>query len=231
MAQLSNHIRGPIAIDGPAASGKSTVARRVATRLGGFYLSTGDLYRAVSWEALRQGLDPATQPEQVAAMLAGLELDYHPDPDQHPRLLLHGRELGEAELRSPAVVACVSQVAKLPAVRDWLKERQRAAAHLGLLVMEGRDIGTVIFPDAPFKFFVTASPQERARRRLAQGGDIPADATVATVAAQIAERDHLDSTREVAPLRPAADAIHIDTDNLSIEAVVERIVNTVLQAS
>lgn len=115
----------------------------------------------------------------------------------------------------------VSQVAAVPSVRSWLIECQRAIARRGLTVLEGRDIGTVILPDAPHKFFLTATPEERAKRRLAQGGDAPDGATIDAVAAQIAERDRIDSTRKVAPLRPAADAVVVDCSSLSIEETVD----------
>ena len=119
------------------------------------------------------------------------------------------------------MAAVVSQVAKIPALREWLLEVQRDCRHLGIVIMEGRDIGTVIFPQAKYKFFVTASPLERARRRLAQTGEVPQGATLESVAADIARRDALDSTREVAPLRPAPDAILIQTDGHTPDEVAE----------
>ncbi|MFA4943723.1 MAG: (d)CMP kinase [Lentisphaeria bacterium] len=211
-----------IAIDGPAASGKSTVARLVAARLGGIYVNTGDMYRAVTWVAQSAGIRPAEEPAGVAALLAGLDLHYGLRAGE-PVLLLKGEPVPQAAIRAPAVAADVSHVAKIPAVREWLLGRQRETRRLGLVVMEGRDIGTVVFPDAPFKFFVTAAPEVRARRRLLQAGETADGATVASVAAEIAERDRLDSTRAVAPLRPAADAVVIDTDALTAAAVAERI--------
>lgn len=216
-----------VAIDGPAASGKSTVARLVAARLGGIYISTGELYRTLTWLALERGIDPAREPARVAALLSGLDLAYALDAAGQPVLHLDGRPVPLPAIRAPAVVAAVSFVARIPEVRAWLLGRQRAAAGLGLLVMEGRDIGTVVFPDTPHKFFITASPEVRARRRLAQAGETPAGATVASVAAEIAERDRLDSTRAVAPLRPAPDAELIDTDPLTAEQVAERIAERV----
>jgi cytidylate kinase len=217
-----------IAIDGPAASGKSTVARRVAERLGGFAVSTGDLYRAVSWAALERGLDVAGDPAAVVALLATLDLRYRVVGPGQLGLCLNGEPVPQERLRSAAVAAVVSLVARLPAVRAWLRDRQRECCALGTVVMEGRDIGTVILPDAPFKFFLTASPEERARRRLAQAGEVAPGATVASVAAQIAERDRIDSSRAVAPLRAAADALTICTDGMTPEAVCDRIVYTVL---
>lgn len=216
-----------IAIDGPAASGKSTVARLVAERLGGFTVNTGDLYRAVSWAALERGLDPVRDAAGVVAMLAELDLAYRIDGPGRLRLHLNGRPVPQEAIRAAAVAAVVSHVARLPAVREWLRQRQRDCCALGTVVMEGRDIGTVILPDAPFKFFITASPMERARRRLAQSGEVAPGATVQSVAAEIAERDRIDSSRPVAPLRPADDAITIDTDGLTPDAVADRVVGIV----
>jgi cytidylate kinase len=220
-------IRGPIAIDGPAASGKSTVARMVAERLGGHYVSTGDMYRAVTWEALRRGIDPERSPDAVVAMLADMSLEHMGARNTVPRVGINGTPVPEGELHSPAVARRVSQVAAIPEVRSWLVERQRETTRLGLVVLEGRDIGTVIFPDAPHKVFLTASPRERARRRLAQGGDVAEGATVESVAAEIAERDRRDSTRKVAPLRPADDARVIDTTEIGIAESVEQVLRHV----
>ena len=217
-----------IAIDGPAASGKSTVARLVAARLGGYYVNTGDMYRAVSWAALERGIDIAADPEAVRALLGTLDLRYEVAGPGQLQLQLNGAPVPQEQIRSAAVAAVVSLVARLPAVRDWLRERQRECCALGTVVMEGRDIGTVILPAAPFKFFLTASPEERARRRLAQPGEVAPGATVASVAAEIAARDRLDSSRAVAPLRAAAAAVTLCTDGLTPEEVTQRIVDTVL---
>ncbi len=215
-----------IAIDGPAASGKSTAARQVAEALGVPYVNTGNLYRAVAWAALARGIDPALPGADLAPVLATLSLEHRRDPDGSLTLLVDGRPAG-AEIRSPEVAKRVSQVAARPEVRAWLVARQRACAALGLIVMEGRDIGTVIFPRARFKFFLTASPEVRARRRLAQDGEVPADATVASVAAEIARRDEMDSNRTHAPLRQAPDAELVDSSGLTIEQVVARIAGRV----
>lgn len=212
-----------IAIDGPAASGKSTVARLVAARLGGFYINTGDMYRTVTRAALDAGLDPNAQPDAVVALLAGLDLRYRL-VDGVPVLHLNGQPVPQESIRAPEVASQVSFVARIPGVRDWLRERQRETRALGIIVMEGRDIGTVILPDASHKFFVIASPMERARRRLAQAGEVTDGATLASVAAEIAERDRIDSTRAVAPLRPAEDAVHINTDDLTPDQVADRII-------
>jgi len=211
-----------IAIDGPAASGKSTVARLVAARLGGYYISTGEMYRALAWDLLRHGLNPAADPAGVAARLPGLDLHCELR-DGRPELVLNGEPVPTAAIRAPEVAAAASVAAAIPAVRAWLLERQRDTARLGLVVLEGRDIGTVVFPDTPHKFFITARPETRAQRRLAQAGENAPGATVASVAAEIAERDRRDATRAVAPLRPAADAVIIETDSLTAEEVAAQI--------
>lgn len=208
-----------IAIDGPAASGKSTVAKSLAERFGIAYVNTGSLYRAVALAALRAGkkLDSLT-----ADFLSSLKLEYCRDESGRYELKLDGAFPGAA-LRTAEIADGASLVATQPAVREYLLGVQRSFAGERWIVMEGRDIGTVIFPDAACKFFVTATPEERARRRLAQSGEVADGATLAEVARAIAGRDRQDSTRAVAPLRPAPDAKLIDTTGLSIADVVDRI--------
>ena len=212
-----------IAIDGPAASGKSTVARLVAARLGGVYINTGDMYRTITWLALERGINPAKNPLKVASLLWNLELRYRLDAAGKPVLFMGDAPVPQEKIRAPEVAAAVSQVAKIRSVRDWMLERQRETRHVGMVIMEGRDIGTVVFPDTPHKFFVTASPEVRARRRLAQTGETVDGATVESVAAEIAERDRIDSTRAVAPLKPAADASIVNTDPYTAEQVADLI--------
>ncbi len=190
-----------IAIDGPAGAGKSTVARAVAQALGFTYLDSGAMYRAVALAELRGADDPL-------ACAIGLD----------PTVTLDGEDVG-AEIRTPQVSARASEVAARPEVRLALVERQRELIAAGDYVAEGRDIGTVVAPDAELKIYLTASPQERARRRAAETGD---DAE-AVLADQVA-RDERDSTREHSPLRAAGDAIEVDTTGLSIDEVVDRIV-------
>ena len=215
-----------IAIDGPAASGKSTIAQKIAERLGGFYVNTGDMYRTVTWKALEAGIDPVADPDSVAGLLFRLDIRYM---TKNSGLILTCNDVpvDRALIRTPEVTANVSHVAKLPIVRQWMIERQRESASLGLVVAEGRDIGTVVFPEAKWKFFVTATPMERARRRLAQDGEAADDATLETVAAEIAERDRIDSTRDVAPLKQADDAILIDSTEMTIDDVLETILTHV----
>jgi cytidylate kinase len=191
-----------IAIDGPAGSGKSTVAQVVARKLGVAYLDTGAMYRSVTHVALERGID-VTDGEALAALARALEIEVG------ERVAVDGHDVSEA-IRAPAVNAAVSTVAAHPGVRAELVSRQRlwAAAHQGG-VMEGRDIGTVVFPDARLKVFLTAGEGERARRRRDE--------------ADVEQRDHLDSTRPVSPLKTADDAIVIDTTELTVDEVVTRI--------
>ena len=212
-----------VAIDGPAAAGKSTTARLLAEKLGGFYVNTGDMYRALSWAARQNGLDPDKHTEALAALLPGWDLHYRLLNGQDLQLFFNGEPLSQDKLRAPEVTAIVSQVARIPEVREWMLERQRECSNLGVIVMEGRDIGTVIFPQARFKFFITASPMERARRRFAQSGEVAAGATLEKVAAEIEARDHIDSTRETAPLKAAPDAITLVTDGMNQEQVASHL--------
>jgi CMP/dCMP kinase len=196
-----------IAIDGPAGSGKSTVARAVAALLGWSFLDTGAMYRAVTWEALERGLD-VHDTAAVAALAADVRLT------TLPRVTVNGRDV-EDEIRSDGVNVAVSVVAANPEVRASMVERQReiaAAQPLGTVV-EGRDITTVVFPHAPVKIFLTASLEERARRR----GDDEGEASVA-------RRDEADSTRVASPLRQAEDALVLDTTGRDVEDVAQEIV-------
>lgn len=206
-----------IAIDGPSASGKSTVARRVAARLGRLYVDSGALYRGITWRVLEEGRDPA-QPDQVLAVLRSMTIEFFVDA-QAVRFRIGGYE-PVAEIRSERVNERVSLVAAVGDVRAQATAWLRAMATQGPLVMEGRDIGTVVFPDARFKFYLDASPEERARRRHAE----TEGADVGRVMASLQTRDRRDSGRQTAPLRVAPDACTLDTTGLSIDAVVARIV-------
>jgi len=208
-----------IAIDGPAGSGKSTVARAVAAKLGMPYLDTGAMYRAVAFTAMRRGVDP-DDAEVVARLAADMQLEVD------ERVLVDGVD-ATIEIRSPEVTRAVSVVAINPAVRKELVRRQREWADAkGSGVIEGRDIGTVVFPDAPVKVFMTASDEERAQRRTQEMLDMHYD----EVAADIARRDHIDSTRPYAPLAVAPDAVLVDTTSSTVEEVVELVLQLATKA-
>jgi cytidylate kinase len=205
-----------VAIDGPAGAGKSTVGRAVADRLGLEYLDTGAMYRAVTFAALRRGLDPGDEP-QVGELSETVELSVASTP-HGTRVTVDGVD-ATIEIRSRGVTAAVSAVAANSRVRAELVRRQRrwVSERLGGVV-EGRDIGSVVFPDATLKLYVTASPRIRAERRVAEiGGDVD------DVEASIIERDRKDSTRVDSPLRATDDSVLLDTSGLSVDAVVERV--------
>lgn len=203
-----------VAIDGPAGAGKSTVARMVADHLNYAYINTGSLYRAIAYAAMTSGIAfSGITPE----FLSGLTLEF-----RGADLFLNGKKL-VAELRLPECAQGASIVSAKPFVRDYLMPVQRNAAEKQWIVMEGRDIGTVVFPDAEKKFFVTASPEERARRRMAQSSEVSDGATFESILADIIARDERDMNREIAPLRQADDAVLIDTTGLSIDEVVAKI--------
>ena len=213
-----------IAIDGPAASGKSTVAKLLAARLNGLYVNTGEMYRAVAAAAYKLNINPEKNPQELVKHLPEWTLEYKLDPEQDClELYFNGDPVDHAFLRSKEVSDIVSQAAAIPEVRDWMLQKQRDCAKLPIIVMEGRDIQTVVLPNATYKFFITASPEERAKRRLNQG-DFKDGTTLAEVAAQIAMRDKIDSTREIAPLKPAADALIIKTDNMTPDEVVDKMI-------
>jgi cytidylate kinase len=206
-----------IAIDGPAGAGKSTIARRLATRLGFMYIDSGAMYRAVAWWALRQKLDPSDmhRMEQLA-LAAGITLE-----GDGARVLLDGEDITEA-IRGPEVSKAASLVATIPGVRRALVEKQRAIGAQNNVVMEGRDIGSVVFPNAALKIFLDADVQERARRRAME---VNGDRDV--ISRQIRERDERDRTRAEAPLTQAPDAVYVDSSGLSIEEVEETILRLV----
>jgi pantoate ligase/cytidylate kinase len=211
-----------VAIDGPAGSGKSTVTRLAATALNLFYLDTGAMYRALTWLALKTGT-PISDEWAIAELVSSSYLEYNLDPASK-MLKINGEDVTEA-IRSLEVTSRVSEMAAIPAVRQFLVEEQRRCGTTGGIIAEGRDIGTNVFPDAELKIFLTASVQERSRRRLLELKDTDrANISLAQLEQDIALRDEKDSTREVAPLRKAADAVEIQTDNLTVAEVIDRIV-------
>ncbi len=212
-----------IAIDGPSGTGKSSVAREVARRLGAGYLDTGAMYRAVTVAVLADGLDPADT-EAVVDRSASVTIDIATDPEID-RVHADGRDV-TAVIRSAAVTAAVSAVSAVPAVRRRLVRAQRELAQRSTTVVEGRDIGSVVFPAARLKIYLTATPAARAARRAEQLGLSDPD-EVAALAEALRVRDELDSTRVESPLRPAQDAVVIDSTELSQEDVIEAILAAV----
>jgi cytidylate kinase len=210
-----------VAIDGPAASGKSSTARAVARQLGFRHLDSGAFYRALTLAALRAGIPRHDWDALSAADLDALRVASAPGNEGF-RFTVGGTDVTD-EIRSDDVNANVSHMARVPAVREWLLGRLRAAATADL-VADGRDIGTVVFPEADVKVFVTAVPEERARRRLLERGVDPDRDAVASETERLVKRDRLDIEREVSPLRRAPDAVLIATSELDFEAQVARVV-------
>ncbi|HEY1355210.1 MAG TPA: (d)CMP kinase [Solirubrobacterales bacterium] len=201
-----------IAIDGPAGAGKSSVARGVADDLGFTYLDSGAMYRCAALAALERGVD-LDDPAAVGDLASSIEIDLDGD-----RVVLDGRDVSAA-IREPETSAAASRVSIHPAVREAMVARQRRLIDAGRYVAEGRDIGTVVSPDSPLKVFLTATPEERARRRAAQTGEDESE----VLAAQ-RERDARDSSREHSAMRAAEDAVELDTTGLTLAEVVERVV-------
>lgn len=213
-----------IAIDGPSGAGKSTVAKAVAKQLGFSCLDTGAMYRAIAWAALDAGIS-LEDADALGALAAKKPIEFgHVPGDPHPRrVFIDGVEVTDA-IRTAQIDASVSAVSSVPAVREALVEQQRRIGNQGNYVVEGRDIGTVVFPEAEVKVFLTASAEERARRRVGQNASRGiGSADYDEVLASIIARDKLDSSRSLAPLRPADDAAQLDSTALSIKQVISRI--------
>jgi cytidylate kinase len=209
-----------VTIDGPTSSGKGTISRTLAAHLHWHLLDSGALYRLVALRGQQLGLEPDNIPGHAAAA-AALEADFGAVQDEE-RIWLAGQDVTQ-EVRTAAAGMGASRVAAWPAVREALLDRQRRFAREPGLVADGRDMGTVVFPYAALKVFLTASPEERARRRYKQLKDKGSGVSLAALSREIAERDLKDSTRTVAPLRPAPDAHVIDSTNLNIQDVVEQV--------
>ncbi len=221
-----------ITIDGPSGSGKGTVARRVADKLGWHLLDSGALYRLVGLDAQRQNVD-STNHDALSKIAADLDVRFGMDARGHEQIWLAGEEVSEA-IRTESAGERASQVAAVPGVRAALLERQRQFAQPPGLVADGRDMGTVVFPNAPFKVYLTASAEERARRRYKQlkdketGVSLPAlfePSLFERIAREVAARDERDLNRPIAPLRPAADAVIVDSTSMTIDAVVEQVLS------
>ena len=216
-----------ITIDGPSGSGKGTIARRVADRLGWHLLDSGALYRLVALAGLRQGLarDDQAGFERVAQQL---DVRFGLAPDGGEQVWLEGEEVSQA-IRTEQAGEGASQVAVMSGVRAALMDRQRAFAMAPGLVADGRDMGTVVFPAAALKIYLTASAEERARRRYNQLKDKGLDANLAALSLDIAERDRRDASRPIAPLKPADDALIVDSTSMTIDGVLARVLELATQ--
>jgi len=221
--QASGAVRDVIALDGPSGTGKSTVARGLARRLGFRYLDTGAMYRAVTWAVLREGVDP-DDAAAVTDLAARTRISVTTDPDdQH--VTVDGHPVDQ-EIRSQVVTTAVSPVSAAPGVRALLVAQQRELIGDGAVVVEGRDIGTVVAPDAPLKVFLTASPDARATRRSRQDGTEQSG-----TAADLDRRDAYDSSRAHSPLRAADDAVHVDTTAMGVDEVIDHLVDLAVERS
>ncbi len=214
-----------IAIDGPSGSGKGTIARRVADQLGWHLLDSGALYRLVGLAAYQRGVDLGDHPT-LTKIAAHLDVSFGMDASGHEQIQLAGEEIS-GDLRTEAAGERASVVAAIPGVRAALLERQRRFAQPPGLVADGRDMGTVVFPAAPLKIYLTATAEERALRRYNQLKDKEVDGSLAALFAQVArdvaERDHRDLNRAIAPLKPAVDAVIVDSTSMSVDEVVQRV--------
>jgi cytidylate kinase len=217
-----------VAIDGPSGAGKSTLAKRLARDLGYTYLDTGAMYRALAVKLLRQGLDVADG-AKLAALVDATEIDLV-ERDGNLQVLLDGEDVAGL-IRTPEVSQMASKVSAFPVVRRRMLELQRALGQKGSVVAEGRDIGTVIFPEAEVKIYLDASVQERARRRYEELRGAGRDVTLEETIQEMSERDKRDSERDMAPLRKADDALAIDSSALAAEAVLERVLRVVKRKS
>ncbi len=213
-----------IAIDGPSGAGKSTAARRLAERLGYIYIDTGAMYRAIGWKAKREGIDPADE-AKLADLCGRTEVAIKKD-NSDPRFSVDGIDV-TGDIRTPEMGMMASAVSKSPAVRARLLTLQRELGRGGGVVMDGRDIGTVVFPDADVKFYLEASAGERGRRRYLELKAKGMDVDRAQITKEIEERDRQDSGRALAPLKKADDALLIDSSSMSIEDVLDRMLSEI----
>ncbi len=209
-----------VAIDGPAGAGKSTVAKILAKRLGFLYIDTGAMYRALTLKALENNIDISDE-HKINQLALKANIDLRNNPDGTLSVFLDAKDVS-SDIRQPRITQFVSDVSKIKGVRQVLVKLQRKLGQRGDCVLEGRDIGTVVFPHAQKKFFIDASAQVRVNRRFKELKELNQDIVENDVARDLSNRDKIDSTREVSPLRKAEDAIYIDTTELSIEGVVDK---------
>lgn len=210
-----------IAIDGPAGAGKSTIARTVAGQLGYLYIDTGAMYRALAWKAIQLGIDIAAEHEKVCSFLPGTRLEVvHKNGEQ--RIAVDGVDVSEA-IRTPEVSAGSSAIAVIPQVRQWLLDFQRQLASRHNCIMDGRDIGTTVLPDANLKIFLTATPEDRARRRFDELQLRGEEVSYQQVLSDMIARDKNDSERAASPLRRAEDAVYVDTTGNTLEQSIQQI--------
>ena len=212
-----------VAIDGPAGAGKSTIAKLAAEKLGYAYIDTGAMYRSVAWKFLQTG--KAFDEDFISGLSKTMLIDFKPE-EKINRVFVDGTEVTDA-IRTPEVTAIVSRVAAIGAVREAMVDQQRRMGEAGGVLMDGRDIGTVVFPNAQLKIFLTASVEERARRRYAEMVAKGQQVDLQQLQADIAERDKQDSERAISPLRQAEDALLLDTSDMGISEVTERILQLV----
>ncbi len=220
---MSNNVIN-VAIDGPAGAGKSTVSRAAAKAVGYIYVDTGALYRAVGVNALRNGIDTKDKPA-VAATLADISVDLVFENGEQ-KVLLNGEDVS-TEIRTPPASMAASDVSAVPEVRAFLFDLQRDIASRNNCIMDGRDIGTVVLPDAKVKIFLTASPEERAMRRYKELIEKGNDVKYEEVLEDLVQRDYNDSHREIAPLKPAEDGVILDTTGMSLEESVNAIIKII----
>ena len=212
-----------VAIDGPAGAGKSTIAKLAAEKLGYAYIDTGAMYRSVAWKFLQTG--KAFDEDFISGLSKTMLIDFKPEANIN-RVFVDGTEVTDA-IRTPEVTAIVSRVAAIGAVREAMVEQQRRMGEAGGVLMDGRDIGTVVFPNAQLKIFLTASVEERARRRYAEMVAKGQQVDLQQLQADIAERDKQDSERAISPLRQAEDALLLDTSDMGISEVTDKILQLV----
>ena len=213
-----------VAIDGPAVAGKSTVSRAAAKAVGSIYVDTGALYRAVGVNALRKGIDTKDKPA-VAATLSDISVDLVFENGEQ-KVLLNGEDVS-VEIRTPPASMAASDVSAVPEVRAFLFDLQRDIAKRNNCVMDGRDIGTVVLPDAQVKIFLTASPEERAMRRYKELIEKGSNVDYKEVLEDLIQRDYNDSHREIAPLKPAEDGVILDTTGLNLEESIDEIIKII----